>query len=140
MYGSELAKFSRISSYFVRRGLRGEGFLRTEGLASRLPELGAAAAHDLVLADQFGAEFTAVQGEVDVKVYSVEDTLGRVHAFEVSLQILARQVRGEGDDLLDAWVGLVRDTVRGLGRGTHEDPWYTRGRRPHRKRIAHLRT
>lgn len=90
--------FPRIS---LEGGLRGEGVLRTEGLASRLPELGTAAAHDLVLADQLGAEFTAVQGEVDVKVYSVEDTLGRIHAFEVSLQILARQVRGEGDDLLD---------------------------------------
>lgn len=80
-----------IQSHFLVfrwKGVAG-GFF-AEGLASRLPELGAAAAHDLVLADQLGAEFTAVQGEVDVKVYSVEDTLGRVHAFEVGLQILAR--------------------------------------------------
>ena len=70
--------------------------------AWRLPELGPAAAHDLVLADQLGAELTSVQREVDVKVYPVEDTLRCVHALEVGLEVLARQIRGEGDDFLDA--------------------------------------
>lgn len=52
-------------------------------------ELGTAAAHDLVLADQFGAEFTAVQREVNIEVDTVEDALGCVHALEVGLEVLA---------------------------------------------------
>jgi hypothetical protein len=71
--------------------------------ASRLPELGAAATHDFILADQLGTELTSVQCEVNVEVYSVEDTLGSIHALEVGLEVLARQVRSEGDDFLDTF-------------------------------------
>lgn len=74
--------------------------------ASRLPELGAAATHDFVLADQLGTEFTSVQCEVNVEVNSVEDTLGSIHALEVGLEILARQVRSEGDNFLDTFEGV----------------------------------
>jgi hypothetical protein len=73
---------------------------------SRLPELGAASTHDFVLADQLGAEFTSVQCEVNVKVHSVEDTLRGIHALEVGLEVLARQVRREGDDFLNAFDGV----------------------------------
>lgn len=67
-----------------------------------LPEPGPAATHDLVLTDQLGAEFTAVQCEEDVKVHAVEDTLGRVHALEIGLEVLAGKIGRESDDLLDA--------------------------------------
>lgn len=73
--------------------------LRNRG--ARLPELGTAATHNLVLADQLGAEFTAVQGKVNVEVHPVEDTLWCVHALEIGLEVLAREIRSEGDDLLD---------------------------------------
>lgn len=55
-----------------------------------LPKLSPAATHNLVLAHQLGAELAAVQGEVDVKVDAVEDTLRRVHALEVGFEVLAR--------------------------------------------------
>jgi hypothetical protein len=58
-------------------------------IKSHLPELRTAAAHDLVLANQLSAELTTVQREVDVKVYPVEDTLGRVHALKVGFEVLA---------------------------------------------------
>lgn len=67
-----------------------------------LPELCTAAAHDLVLANQLSAELAAVQREVDVKVHPVKDTLRSVHALEVGFEILAREVRGERDNFLDA--------------------------------------
>ena len=44
-----------------------------------------AASHDLALADKLGIEFRAVEGEVDVEVYTVECALRSVHAFEVFL-------------------------------------------------------
>lgn len=75
--------------------------------ASHLSEAGAAAAHDLALADQLGAELGAIEGEVDVKVHPVERALGRVHALKVLLQVLTGEVRGEGDDFLDACNDLL---------------------------------
>lgn len=70
-----------------------------------LPEFSTAAAHNFVLTDQLSAEFTAIESEVNVKVDPVEDTLWGVHALEVGLQVLTRQVRGEGDNLLDTYNG-----------------------------------
>ena len=55
-----------------------------------LPEFGSASAHNLALADELGAEFTAVQREVDVKVYTVEDSLRGIHALKIGFQVLAR--------------------------------------------------
>ena len=75
-------------------------------LVQKLPSLleaGGAAAHDFALADELSVEFGAVEGEVDVEVDAVEGSLGRVHALEVFLQVLTREVGCEGDDLLDAW-------------------------------------
>lgn len=76
-------------------------------VGSRLPELGPAAAHDLVLAHQLGTEFTSIQSKVNVEVDAVEDTLRGVHALEVRLEVLAREVRRERDNFLDAWKELV---------------------------------
>lgn len=59
---------------------------------SRLSEAGAAAAHDLALTDQLGAELRAVEGEVDVKIHPVERALGCVHTLKVLLQVLTGEV------------------------------------------------
>jgi hypothetical protein len=72
-------------------------------LVRPLPEFSTATAHNLILTDQLGAEFTAIQGEVNVKVNPVEDTLWGVHTLEVGLQVLARQIRGESNNFLDAY-------------------------------------
>ncbi len=66
-----------------------------------LPEPRAAATHNLALAHQLGAELGAVQRQVDVEVDAVEGALLRVHALKVLLQVLSRQVRSQGDHLLD---------------------------------------
>jgi hypothetical protein len=54
------------------------------------------------LADELGVEFRAVECKVNVEVDTVEGALGRVHPFKVFLEVLLGQVRGEGDDFLDA--------------------------------------
>lgn len=82
------------------------------GHAVGLSELRPATTHDLILADQLSAELTAIQGKVDVKVHPVEDPLGRIHALKVCLEILPREIRGEGDDLLDTRVlGVLRTYI-----------------------------
>mgnify|MGYP007126126597 CR=1 FL=1 len=48
--------------------------------------------HHLALADQFGIELGPVQGKVNVKVHSIESTIGRIHALEILLQVLAGEV------------------------------------------------
>lgn len=68
---------------------------------SDLPEFGSASAHNLALADEFGAEFTAIECEVDVEVYTVEDSLRGIHALEIGFQVLAREIRSKCHDLLD---------------------------------------
>lgn len=55
-----------------------------------LPEFGSASSHNLALAHELGAEFTAVECEVDIEVYTVEDSLRGIHAFEIGFQVLAR--------------------------------------------------
>ena len=67
----------------------------------RLSESRCAAAHDLALAYQLGVELGAVEREVDVEVDAVEGALWGVHALEVLLEVLSRQVRSERDDFLD---------------------------------------
>ena len=69
---------------------------------TRSPEARGAAAHDLALADELGVELAAVEGEVDVEVDAVEGALRGVHALEVLLEVLAREVGRQGDDFLDA--------------------------------------
>lgn len=69
---------------------------------SRLPEPSPAATHYLTLAYQLGAELGTVQREINVEVHTVESTLGGVHAFEVLLEVFAREVGSQGDYLLDA--------------------------------------
>lgn len=54
-----------------------------------LPELGTAATHDLVLANELSTELAAVQCEVNVKVHPVEDALRSVHALKVGFEVLA---------------------------------------------------
>lgn len=68
-----------------------------------LPELGPAPSHDFALADQLGAELAAVKRQVYIKINPVKGPLGGVHALEIRLQILARQVGRKGYDLLDAY-------------------------------------
>ena len=68
----------------------------------RLSEAGAAAAHDLALADELGAELGAVEREIDVEVYPVERPLRRVHALKVLLEVLPGQVRRKSDNLPDS--------------------------------------
>lgn len=67
-----------------------------------LLELGPTPAHDLSLADKLSVELTAVKCEVYIKVYPVKGTLGCIHAFEISFEVLPRQIRRECDDFLDA--------------------------------------
>lgn len=69
--------------------LRGISVYGNMEMRLHLPELCPAAAHDLVLANQLGAELAAVQRKVDVKVDPVEDALGCVHALEVGFKVLA---------------------------------------------------
>ncbi len=66
-----------------------------------LSESCTAAAHNLALADQLGAELGPIKRQVDVEVHTVKGTLRCVHALKVLLQVLARQIRGESNDLLD---------------------------------------
>lgn len=106
IYGVHIAPTSRARLWGVFRNI-------AEILIAPLPELGAAATHNLVLANQLGAEFTAVQREVDVKVHPVEDALWRIHALEVGLEVLAREVRGEGNDLFDACKRLAFHPTHG---------------------------
>lgn len=58
----------------------------------RLPEPGRAATHDLALANKLCVEFGSVEGEVDVEIHAVECALGCVHAFEVLLEVFAREI------------------------------------------------
>lgn len=73
----------------------------SDGRAGRLSETRCAAAHNLALADELGVELRAVEREINVEVDAVEGALWSVHALEVLLEVLARQVGGEGDDFLD---------------------------------------
>jgi hypothetical protein len=54
-----------------------------------LLESSCAATHDFALADQFGVEFGSVKGQVDVEIYSVECTVGGIHAFEIFFEVFA---------------------------------------------------
>ena len=63
-----------------------------------LSETGSAATHDLPLTDEFSAELGPVQSQVNIEVDSVESALRGVHALEVLLEVLAGQVRSQGDD------------------------------------------
>lgn len=67
-----------------------------------LPETRAAASHDFTLAHQLSTELRAVQCQVNIKVDSVKSSLRRVHALKVLFEILARQIRRECNDFLDA--------------------------------------
>lgn len=73
-------------------------------MSPSLSESGRAATHDLALADKLGVELGAVEGEVDVEVDTVEGALRRVHALEVLLEVLAAEIRGEGDDFFYACI------------------------------------
>ena len=72
-------------------------------IGQQLSESRCAAAHDLALAHQLGVELGAVEREVDVEVDAVEGALWGVHALEVLLEVLSRQVRSERNDFLDTW-------------------------------------
>jgi hypothetical protein len=85
-----VAMFGRSPSHF------------TASTGTVLPEPCRAAAHDLALANELGVELRPVKREVDVEVNAVEGALGSVHALKVLLEVLAAEVRGECDDLLDA--------------------------------------
>lgn len=75
-----------------------------EGRKVESSESGRATPHDFALTYELGIELCAVECEVDIEVNAVECALGRVHALEIFLQILAAQVGGESDDFLDACV------------------------------------
>lgn len=57
--------------------------------------------HHLALTHQLGIELAPVQREVDVEIDAVKSPLRRIHALEVLFQILATEIRSQGDDLLD---------------------------------------
>jgi len=85
-----------------------------------LPKPGRAATHDLALADELGVELGAVEREVYVKVDAVKSALRGVHALKVLFEIFAREVRGKGDDFLDAYqtlatVSISRDSIKPTG-------------------------
>lgn len=67
-----------------------------------LPETRAAASHDFTLADQLSTKLRAIQCQVNIKVDAVKRSLRRVHTLKVLFKILARQVRSECDDFLNA--------------------------------------
>lgn len=81
----------------------------------KLSEPRSAATHYFTLADQLGAELGAVQCQVDVEVHPVKCALGRVHALEVLLEVLAGEIGCQGNDFLDAYiansVSLLRHSV-----------------------------
>ena len=52
---------------------------------------------------QLSIKLTPVKRKVNIKVDPVESTLRRIHSLKVLLQVLPRQVRGEGDDFLDSY-------------------------------------
>lgn len=68
----------------------------------RSSEPGRASSHDFALAHEFGVEFGAVQGQVDVEVDAVESALRGVHALKVLFEVLPAEVRSESDDFLNA--------------------------------------
>ena len=65
------------------------------------PEPSGTPAHDLALANELGIEFATVKGEVDVKVDTIEGALWSIHTLEIFFQVLAGEIRGQGNDLLD---------------------------------------
>ena len=68
------------------------------------------------MTDKLGIELAAVESEVDVEVDAVEGSLGGIHALEVLLEILAREVGGQGDDFLDACVREISQLATKMGR------------------------
>lgn len=71
-----------------------------------LPELRRTASHNLSLADKFGTQFRTVEREVDIEIDTIECSLWSVHTLKVLLQVLAAEIRGEGDDFLDAYTSI----------------------------------
>lgn len=67
-------------------------------------EAGAAATHNITLANQLSIELAAIEGEVDVEVDAVEGALRGVHPLKVLFEVLSRQITGEGHDFFDARV------------------------------------
>lgn len=74
---------------------------------ARLAETSTAAAHDLTLANKLGAKLGSIKGQVDIEVDTVKGALWSVHSLKVLLQVLAREIRGKGDNLFDAWYLLA---------------------------------
>lgn len=106
-----------------------------------LPEPCRAAAHDLALAHELGVELGTVEREVDVKVHAVEGALWSVHALKVLFEVLAAEIGGERNNLLDTCECVSEAALDQLaGFITYEDPWCTQDTRPHRKRRGHPRT
>ena len=72
-----------------------------------LSEPRSAASHDLALADKFCIELATVKSKVYVKVHAVKSALRGIHALEIFLKILSREIGRESDDFFDAccWEG-----------------------------------
>jgi hypothetical protein len=67
-----------------------------------LSEASSATTHDFSLADKLGTEFGTVECEINVEVNSVKCSLRSIHALEILLQVLPRQIGRESDDFLYA--------------------------------------
>ena len=107
--------------------------------------------HDLALAYQLSIELAAVEGEIDIEVDAVEGALRGIHALEVLLKVLAREVGRQGDDFLDAYTMNMKlvlfsktlnpKTLRFLEIvSTYADPSCTPDRHPRRRHTRCPRT
>lgn len=63
--------------------------------------------HHIALTHQLGIKLASIQRQVNVKIHAVKSPLRRIHALKVLLQVLARQIAGQCDDLFDAGVFCV---------------------------------
>ena len=98
-----------------------------------------ATTHHLSLAHKLGVKFGSVEGEVDVKVYSVECALWCVHSFKILLEVFARKIWGEGDNFLDT-CDILSKCQLGRMLITYGDPSYILGKHRHHKRTGYPRT
>lgn len=79
--------------------------------SSPSPKPRRAPAHDLTLTHQLCIELAAVEREVDVEIHAVKSALGCIHALEILFEVLAAEVRSQGDDFFDTYT-VAEKTIR----------------------------
>jgi len=66
------------------------------------PESRCTSSHDLSLTHQLRHKFAAIQSQKNVKVYTIESPLWRIHPLKISFQVFARKIRCQCNHFLDA--------------------------------------